>query len=143
MEITVEKVDTGVQKLGFQALSTLKTVRVAVYARVSTDQEIQLHSLEEQMKAFRAKIAQHPGWMLVDVYADEGISGTSVKKRKEFLRMMEDCEAGKVDYIMAKVSLDLPATRSNVCPMCAIFRASVSSFTLKRKDWIRQRRCPN
>ena len=70
MEITVEKVDTGVQKLGFQALSTLKTVRVAVYARVSTDQEIQLHSLEEQMKAFRAKIAQHPGWMLVDVYAD-------------------------------------------------------------------------
>ena len=57
MEITVEKVDTGVQKLGFQALSTLKTVRVAVYARVSTDQEIQLHSLEEQMKAFRAKIA--------------------------------------------------------------------------------------
>ena len=59
MEITVEKVDTGVQKLGFQALSTLKTVRVAVYARVSTDQEIQLHSLEEQMKAFRAKIAQH------------------------------------------------------------------------------------
>lgn len=40
--------------------------------------------------------------MLVDVYADEGISGTSVKKRKEFLRMMEDCEAGKVDYIMAK-----------------------------------------
>ncbi len=54
MEITVEKVDTGVQKLGFQALSTLKTVRVAVYARVSTDQEIQLHSLEEQMKAFSA-----------------------------------------------------------------------------------------
>lgn len=102
MEITVEKVDTGVQKLGYQALSTLKTVRVAVYARVSTDQEIQLHSLEEQMRAFRAKIAQHPGWMLVDVYADEGISGTSVKKRKEFLRMMEDCEAGKVDYVMAK-----------------------------------------
>lgn len=73
MEITVEKVDTGVQKLGFQALSTLKTVRVAVYARVSTDQEIQLHSLEEQMKAFRAKIAQHPGWMLVDVYADAAV----------------------------------------------------------------------
>ena len=102
MEITVEKAETGAQKLGFQALSTLKTVRVAVYARVSTDQEIQLHSLEEQMKAFRAKIAQHPGWVLVDIYADEGISGTSVKKRKEFLRMMQDCEAGKVDYIMAK-----------------------------------------
>ena len=83
MEITVEKVDTGVQKLGFQALSTLKTVRVAVYARVSTDMEIQLHSLEEQMRSFRTKIAQHPGWTLVDVYADKGISGTSVKKRTE------------------------------------------------------------
>ena len=102
MEITVEKADTGVQRIGLQALKTLKTVRVAVYARVSTDQEIQLHSLEEQMKAFRAKIAQHPGWILVDIYADEGISGTSVKKRREFLRMMADCEAGKVDYIMAK-----------------------------------------
>ena len=102
MEVTVEKADAGTQKIGFQALDTLKTVRVAVYARVSTDQEIQLHSLEEQMKAFRVKIAQHPGWVLVDVYADEGISGTSVKKRKEFLRMMADCEVGKVDYIMAK-----------------------------------------
>ena len=100
MEITVEKVDAGTQK--HQSLKTLTTVRVAVYARVSTDQEIQLHSLEEQMKAFRSKIAQHPGWVLVDVYADEGISGTSVKKRKEFLRMMHDCEAGRIDYILTK-----------------------------------------
>ena len=75
---------------------------MAVYARVSTDMEIQLHSLEEQMRSFRAKIAQHPGWTLVDVYADKGISGTSVKKRTEFLRMMKDCEDGKVDYVMTK-----------------------------------------
>ncbi len=101
MEITIEKIHHG-QQTGAQALKNLKTVRVAVYARVSTDKEIQLHSLEEQMKAFRAKIGQHPGWALVDVYADEGISGTSVKNRKEFLRMMEDCEAGRVDYIMTK-----------------------------------------
>ena len=101
MEITIEKIHNGTQS-GAQALKNLKTVRVAVYARVSTDKEIQLHSLEEQMKAFQTKIGQHPGWVLVDVYADEGISGTSVKKRKEFLRMMEDCEAGKVDYIMTK-----------------------------------------
>lgn len=43
---------------------------MAVYARVSTDQEIQLHSLDEQMKGFKMKIAQNPGWVLVDVYAE-------------------------------------------------------------------------
>lgn len=102
MEITVEKARANIQKPGTQALGTLKTVRVAVYARVSTDMEIQLHSLEEQMRSFRTKIAQHPGWTLVDVYADKGISGTSVKKRTEFLRMMKDCEDGKVDYVMTK-----------------------------------------
>lgn len=103
MEITIERASADErQKPGIQPLKGLKTVRVAVYARVSTDQEIQLHSLEEQMIAFRTKIAQHPGWTLVDVYADEGISGTSVKKRREFLRMMKDCEAGKVDYVMTK-----------------------------------------
>ena len=102
MEITVEKASKDIQKPGNQALSVMKTVRVAVYARVSTEREIQLHSLEEQMRSFRAKVAQHPNWVLVDVYADQGISGTSVKKRTEFLRMMKDCEEGKVDYVMTK-----------------------------------------
>ena len=103
MEVMVEKVwNPSQEKPATQSLSTLKTVRVAVYARVSTDQEIQQSSLAEQMKAFKAKIAEHSGWVLVDVYADEGISGTSVKKRKAFLRMMADCEAGKVDYVMTK-----------------------------------------
>ena len=102
MEITVERASANIEKPGTQALGTLKTVRVAVYARVSTDMEIQLHTLEEQMRSFRAKIAQHPGWTLVDVYADQGISGTSVKNRTGFLRMMKDCEDGKVDYVMTK-----------------------------------------
>lgn len=102
MEITVERASANIEKPGTQALGTLKTVRVAVYARVSTDMEIQLHSLEEQMRSFQTKIAQHPGWTLVDVYADKGISGTSVKKRTEFLRMMKDCEESKVDYVMTK-----------------------------------------
>ena len=103
MEIIIEKNErAGKNPQEKKALKTLKTVRVAVYARVSTDQDIQLHSLEEQMKGFKEKIARNPGWVLVDVYADEGITGTSVKKRKDFLRMMEDCEAGKIDYIMTK-----------------------------------------
>ena len=103
MEVMVEKVwNPSQEERTVQSLSAHKTVRVAVYARVSTDQEIQQSSLAEQMMAFKNKIAEHPGWALVDIYADEGISGTSVKKRKEFLRMMADCEAGKVDYVMTK-----------------------------------------
>ena len=102
MEITIEKADSVGGKLGVQSLPALKNVRAAVYARVSTDKEIQLHSLKEQLESFRMKIAQHPGWVLVDVYADEGISGTNAKKRKEFLRMMQDCEAGKIDYVLTK-----------------------------------------
>lgn len=83
-------------------LTEMKTVRTAVYARVSTDMDIQKSSLEEQMKSFKAKIAEHPGWVLVDIYTDEGISGTNVKNRKSFLRMIKDCEEGKIDYILTK-----------------------------------------
>ena len=65
-----------------------KQLRVAAYCRVSTDTEAQNTSLETQIAAFRQKIAQRPGWKLVDVYADEGITGTSTKKRKAFQRML-------------------------------------------------------
>ena len=69
---TVEKIYTGThKKQGIQSFSPIRPVRVAVYCRVSTDQEMQQSSLEEQMQAFLKKIAEHPGWSLVDVYADE------------------------------------------------------------------------
>ena len=51
-------------------------------------------SLETQVSAFRHKIANRPGWELVDIYVDEGLSGTNAKKRKAFQRMIADCEAG-------------------------------------------------
>ena len=76
--------------------------RVAVYCRVSTDKDAQLESLENQMEAFRCRLALHPDWDLVNIYADEGLSGTSVKGREKFQEMIEDCEAGKIDYIMTK-----------------------------------------
>lgn len=79
-----------------------KPVRVAVYARVSTDREIQQSSLSEQLRSFQCSIQAHPGWVLAGCYADEGISGTGVRKRKDFLRMIGDCEAGKIDYILTK-----------------------------------------
>ena len=79
-----------------------KRKRVAAYCRVSTDNEGQMSSLELQMAAFRTQIELRPDWELVDIYSDEGISGTRVEKRPEFQRMIRDCEAGKIDYIITK-----------------------------------------
>ena len=76
--------------------------RVAAYCRVSTDKDAQLYSLENQMNAFQFQLAQRQDWELVDIYADEGRSGTSLKHRARFLEMLEDCKAGKIDYIITK-----------------------------------------
>ena len=64
--------------------------RVAAYCRVSTDQEAQETSLEEQMAHFNTVIAEHSDWELAGIYADEGISGTQVKHRVQFQQMIED-----------------------------------------------------
>lgn len=77
-------------------------IRVAAYCRVSTDMEIQQKSLDTQMAAYNKVIKDHPGWVLAGIYADKGISGTSVRHRDEFKRMIEDAKAGKIKYILAK-----------------------------------------
>ena len=77
-------------------------IRVAAYCRVSTNLEVQELSLETQMKAYNKIIQDHPGWVLAGIYADQGISGTSVSHRREFLRMIEDAKAGRIQYILAK-----------------------------------------
>lgn len=68
-------------------------MNIAAYCRVSTDKEDQLNSLEAQKKFF-AEYIQRTGDILVRLYADEGISGTKIKNRKEFLKMMSDAERG-------------------------------------------------
>lgn len=79
-----------------------KKKRVAAYCRVSTDKEEQLESLENQMAAFRYQLSLREDWELVSIYADEGRSGTSVKGRPEFQRMIGDCKAGLIDCVMIK-----------------------------------------
>ncbi len=76
-------------------------MNIAAYCRVSTDKEDQLNSLEAQ-KAFFAEYTQRTGDNLVRLYADEGISGTKIKNRKEFLRMMADAEHGLFDMVVVK-----------------------------------------
>ena len=75
---------------------------VAAYCRVSTDQEEQLSSYENQVRYYTEVITRNPDYELVDIYADEGISGTNTKKRDDFNRMIADCRAGKIDLIITK-----------------------------------------
>lgn len=81
---------------------SLCIMRVAAYCRVSTDLEEQQGSLKIQMSAFYEYIRSRPGWELAGIYADEGVSGTQAARRPEFNRLMADCEAGKIDYILTK-----------------------------------------
>lgn len=79
-----------------------KEKRVAVYARVSTDDPRQTSSYELQKNHYEDVVSRKPGWNLTKIYADEGISGTSLKHRDAFAEMIEDCKAGKIDLILTK-----------------------------------------
>lgn len=76
--------------------------RVAAYARVSTSSDEQLGSIEAQKDYFQKLITERPDWVLVEIYADEGISGTSLNRRESFNRMIDDALAGKIDMIITK-----------------------------------------
>ena len=85
-----------------QELEKKKNLRVAAYCRVSTNSEEQLNSYENQKAYYTEKIMTNPDWTMVDVFADEGKTGTSACKRKDFLRMIRQCRQGKIDMILAK-----------------------------------------
>lgn len=82
--------------------NTTSERRVAVYARVSTDDPNQTSSYELQKNHYNDVVNSHPNWTLVKIYADEGISGTSLQHRDSFIEMVRDCEAGKIDMIVTK-----------------------------------------
>ncbi|MCR5528689.1 MAG: recombinase family protein [Saccharofermentans sp.] len=79
-----------------------KEYRFGAYCRVSSDKDDQIHSFLAQLKYFREYAKNHEGYTLVDIYADEGITGTCMEKRDEFLRMIKDCKDGKINRIVAK-----------------------------------------
>ena len=79
-----------------------RKLRVAAYARVSSSSEDQLNSYRVQNQYYSEFISGNPDWEMVDIYADEGITGTSVEKREDFQRMMQDCRKGKIDLILVK-----------------------------------------
>lgn len=77
-------------------------LRVAPYARVSTDSEEQLNSYKSQVAYYTDLVEKRIDWVLVDIYADEAITGTQVTKRENFQRMINDCMDGKIDMIITK-----------------------------------------
>ncbi|MFU0788919.1 MAG: recombinase family protein [Virgibacillus proomii] len=81
--------------------------RVAAYCRVSTDSEDQLNSYRSQVMYYKDLIRNNPEWVLVDIYADEAITGTQTIKRENFQRMINDCMNGDIDMVIQNQYLDL------------------------------------
>ena len=77
-------------------------IRVAAYVRVSTDDDEQLGSFESQKQYYEDKIRSNKDWVMVDIFADEAITGTNVNKREKFLEMIDRCMAGEIDMILTK-----------------------------------------
>lgn len=93
----------GTKRRGNKAAKVkVKKLRVAAYCRVSTDSDEQATSYEAQVTHYKEYISQNPAWEFAGIYADDGISGTRVKKREEFQRMIDDCKKGKIDVIISK-----------------------------------------
>ena len=96
---------------------TPDTLRVAAYCRVSSDSADQKHSYAAQIRAYTDMISKHEGWELVDVYADEGVTGTSMDKREDFKRMLADSQRGLIDRILVK-SISRFARNTAECLTC-------------------------
>ena len=77
-------------------------LRVAAYCRVSSDSSDQLHSYAAQIRNYTSEISKHDGWQLVDIYADEGLTGTRMDQREDFNRLLSDCRKGRIDKVLVK-----------------------------------------
>lgn len=116
-------------------------LRIAIYVRVSTDDPMQTTSYELQKKYYEDFVVKHPNWTLVEIYADEGISGTSRRKRDRFNQMVADAKAGRFDMIICKnVSrfarnvtdcIGIVREMAALKPPVGVFFESESIFSLK------------
>lgn len=85
-----------------KAKAVKRQLRVAAYCRVSTDEEEQLTSYEAQQTYYTDKIMTNPEWTMAGLFADQGITGTSARKRPELLRMIRQCKQKKIDIVLTK-----------------------------------------
>ena len=102
-------------------------LRVAAYCRVSSDSSDQLHSYATQIKAYTEQIGAHADWEPVDVYADEGLTGTRMDKREDLNRLLTDCRKGKIDKVLVKsISRFARNTRDCLASLRELSRLGVS-----------------
>ena len=76
--------------------------KVAAYARVSMETDRMMHSISTQVSYYNELIQSNPEWEFAGVYADNFISGTAIERRPEFKRLLDDCEAGKIEIFLAE-----------------------------------------
>ena len=101
--------------------------RVAAYCRVSSDSADQLHSYAAQIRAYTDLIQGHDGWELVDIYADEGLTGTRMDQREDLNRLLADCRRGRVDKVLVKsISRLARNTRDCLTILRELFRLGVT-----------------
>ena len=98
----VVKIEPTINLRTHESINTVKKRRVCAYARVSTSSNEQEASYEAQVDYYRKYIMSHPDWEYVGIYADEGITGTSTKRRSGFNDMINDAMNNKIDLILAK-----------------------------------------
>ena len=104
-------------------------LRVAAYARVSSDSEDQLNSYIAQVDFYTKYITTHEGWELVDIYADEGLTGMETKHRDDFNRMIQDCRDGKIDRVLVKsVSRFARNTQEYILYMRELLRLGITIY---------------
>lgn len=118
-------------------------LRVAVYARVSTDNVQQTSSYELQKKYYEEFVRKHPNWNLVDLYSDEGVSGTTDRHRDGFNRMLADCRAGKIDLVITKsvsrfarnlvLCISIVLELENLSPPVGVLFESENIFSLNKE----------
>ena len=89
------------EKPELQKAASIRQQRVAAYCRVSTEEEEQQSSYENQCNYYTDLIMKNPNWSMAGIYADEGISGTQAKKRDDFMRMIKVCKKGKIEILSA------------------------------------------
>ncbi|WP_298035197.1 recombinase family protein [uncultured Dysosmobacter sp.] len=104
-------------------------LRVAAYARVSSDSKDQINSYLAQVDFYTKYISSREDWIMVDIYADEGLSGLETQKRDDFNRMLEDCRAGKIDRILVKsISRFARNTKEYIQYMRELLRLGISIY---------------
>lgn len=119
--------------------------KVAAYCRVSTDQEEQLSSYENQVRYYTEIITRNPDYEMVDIYADEGISGTNTKKRDNFNRMIEDCRGGKIDPHYYKVNFQICKKYTGLPELCKRAEGPWNWYYISRRkisiQWMPKEKC--